>query len=272
MKVITNDENYTNIANAIREKTGKADKLLPSQMASEINNITTGGGDVEPPLDGKTRLYITLYTTLKTDYVLNIYQNTANGAIIDWGDGSPTETNESTGYVSFNHKYTKSGDFIISIENVGSNQLRLGKNTSSDGILGYLYGENAIYTLLLKKAIIGSSVYLTTNYCFSVARALGKITIDEGIMEIGNGTFNYCESLTEMTIPATVTSIGTQAFAYCQSLKKLHMKSIEPPRLSASNVFTATPKDLIIYVPVGSLEAYKAKTNWSNYADQMVEE
>ena len=37
--VLTNDENYKAIANAIRGQTGEIDKLLPEQMAEEIDNI-----------------------------------------------------------------------------------------------------------------------------------------------------------------------------------------------------------------------------------------
>ena len=42
-KYVIEDTTLTNIASAIREKTGKSDLLLPSQMPSEIQNIQTGG-------------------------------------------------------------------------------------------------------------------------------------------------------------------------------------------------------------------------------------
>lgn len=39
------EETYIqNIANAIREKTGKTDAIMVSQMASEIGGISVGGG------------------------------------------------------------------------------------------------------------------------------------------------------------------------------------------------------------------------------------
>lgn len=40
--VIINDEYLSNIANAIRNKTGTIDKFYPRDMASEIHNISTG--------------------------------------------------------------------------------------------------------------------------------------------------------------------------------------------------------------------------------------
>lgn len=47
------EQHIQNIANAIREKTGKTDSLLVSAMAEEIANIT-GGGSVEelPTVEG----------------------------------------------------------------------------------------------------------------------------------------------------------------------------------------------------------------------------
>ena len=46
MIVTTDDTNYKNIANAIRSKTGKTDKILPSLMSSEIESIQSGGSDL----------------------------------------------------------------------------------------------------------------------------------------------------------------------------------------------------------------------------------
>lgn len=42
--IITDNVNYTNIANAIREKTGGNETYLPSEMAAAIAGIVTGSG------------------------------------------------------------------------------------------------------------------------------------------------------------------------------------------------------------------------------------
>ena len=46
-KYVIEDTTLTNIASAIREKTGKSELLLPSQMPSEIQSISSGGEDFE---------------------------------------------------------------------------------------------------------------------------------------------------------------------------------------------------------------------------------
>ena len=46
-KYVIEDTTLTNIASAIRDKTGKSELLLPSQMPSEIQSISGGGEDFE---------------------------------------------------------------------------------------------------------------------------------------------------------------------------------------------------------------------------------
>ena len=60
---IIQSETLTNIANAIREKSGKTDLILVSSMADEISNISGGGGVSDEQvkyvtfMDGETELY-----------------------------------------------------------------------------------------------------------------------------------------------------------------------------------------------------------------------
>ena len=66
------------------------------------------------------------------------------------------------------------------------------------------------------------------------------------------GAFSGCNSLASITIPNSVTSIGEAAFFRCSSLKKIFFQSPEPPRFKCD-----VPANCNIYVPVGSVSAYK---------------
>lgn len=58
--VIINDTNLTNIANAIREKNGTTNTYKPSEMASAITNLPTGGsggGDLDAFIAGTLTEY-----------------------------------------------------------------------------------------------------------------------------------------------------------------------------------------------------------------------
>lgn len=68
--------------------------------------------------------------------------------------------------------------------------------------------------------------------------------------------FSSCSSLTSINIPSSVTSIEESAFNACSDLKTVRFKGKVPPTFD-SNIFGNT-SDLKVYVPHGTLEAYKA--------------
>ena len=97
-----------------------------------------------------------------------------------------------------------------------------------------------------------------------------EVTEDElyGVKVID--TFFYdCQNLTSITIPDTVTTINYLAFNGCRSLADIYFKSTTPPSIyKASDIPTITT----IHVPIGSGEAYKSATNWSDLASRIIED
>lgn len=83
-----------------------------------------------------------------------------------------------------------------------------------------------------------------------------------------NSPFGYCKSLTYVNIPDTIDEIQQGVFYQCTALEIVKIMALTPPILGV-NVFTGTSANLKIYVPDESVEAYKAATNWSNYADKI---
>lgn len=79
-----------------------------------------------------------------------------------------------------------------------------------------------------------------------------------------------CRSLTEIIIPSGIKELSSNCFNNCNKLSSIKMLPATPPTLS-STAFTNTSTDLQIIVPVGTSAAYKAATNWSEYADKIVE-
>ena len=101
------------------------------------------------------------------------------------------------------------------------------------------------------------------NYCSS----LTSVEIPNSVTNIGDGAFGYCSALTSIEIPNSVTSIGNNAFLGCGSLTSVTVLATTPPSLGAA-VFPSS-SDLKIYVPAESVEAYKAATNWKDYASKI---
>lgn len=66
---------------------------------------------------------------------------------------------------------------------------------------------------------------------------------------------------------AGVSSIGHLAFKGCTGLSSITILSDTPPA-GASTMFDDT-NDIPIYVPAGSVDAYKAADGWNRYADRI---
>ena len=134
-------------------------------------------------------------------------------------------------------------------------------------------GSRAFYICYsLSSVVIPDSVTSIGSHTFYYCYSLSSVVIPDSVTSIGASAFRYCYSLSSVAIPDSVTSIGASAFGYCYGIKEYHFKPLTPPTLSATSAFSGIPKDCVIYVPVGSLEAYKTATNWSNYASHMQEE
>jgi len=66
-------------------------------------------------------------------------------------------------------------------------------------------------------------------------------------------------------IPESVTSIGEWAFGEWLSVPYVEMKSETPPTLVDNSAFDSQ-NNAPIYVPDGSVNAYKTATNWVDFA------
>lgn len=107
---------------------------------------------------------------------------------------------------------------------------------------------------------------------FEYSTKVNNVTIPEDITTLNAWFLRNCDALTTIIVPAGVTSIGDYSFYDCESLCEVRMLPTIPPTLGGTNAFKGGYADRIIYVPVGSLEAYQTATNWSAYASQMREE
>ena len=76
------------------------------------------------------------------------------------------------------------------------------------------------------------------------------------VTSIDEGAFSGCTKLTSVTIPSTMTTIGKNAFRDCRSLKSIYSNMLYPQSLG-TGAFTSVPHDCVLYIPVGTLTAYK---------------
>ena len=123
-------------------------------------------------------------------------------------------------------------------------------------------GASALTEIAIPQSVttIGENAFAATG--------LHSIIIPEGVAIIEYATFYNCKSLNSIVLPSTITSIGDRTFDYCYELKEIHCKATTPPTLEMFSLLSNIPGRKI-YVPHGSVEAYKTAENWSNFAEQI---
>lgn len=113
----------------------------------------------------------------------------------------------------------------------------------------YNYGYSPFYNLpCLKTVIIGNSVTCITN-----------------------SAFENCNSLTSVTIPKSVTVIENSAFRYCVGLVEIINEATTPQTVNR-DAFYQVPTTATLYVPIGSIEAYKNADGWKNFKNILEKE
>lgn len=114
-------------------------------------------------------------------------------------------------------------------------------------------------------------IKVMSNYLFSDCTSLKQITIPESVTSFAVASFSKCTALEAITMPLNVFEINSNAFQGCSNLSVVTMQPTTPPKIQ-SNTFSGCTALSKIIVPIGTADTYKAATNWSQYADIIVEE
>jgi len=171
----------------------------------------------------------------------------------------------------------------ISFGSSGGNPLSAGlyNNINNKGKL-YLNGElvqtltipesvssipsNSFTGSTIQELVLHGAVVSIGDGAFG-STSLQSISFQEGILSIGSQAFSSCTSLHSIDLPATLTSIGLMAFYNCSSLSSITVRAITPP--SGESMMFESTNNCPIYVPAGSVDAYKTASSWSSYADRI---
>lgn len=215
-------ETLTDIANAIRGKTGSASPIKAQDFATEIEGIQAGGGggDIDGLIDG-TLTEITSNATSIRQY-----------AFYNWSTLTsvyfPQMTN-ITGKYAFQNTFNSMGitqdSFPIATE----------------------IGEYVFYSSKINSANF-SRVTTIGSGAFSNCTNLTNVDFAEALTT-GNSVFESCSKLVSVNLPK-LTHLGANAFSRCSSLETIDLPEVVTLGSSSSGgVFSSCSKLKLVNLP-----------------------
>lgn len=108
-----------------------------------------------------------------------------------------------------------------------------------------------------------STIVSIEPLAFKDCTSLVEIVLPKGLHDIGGCAFEKCTSLRRVIIPPHINGLGVTAFNGCTSLREIVSEATVPPPLGSS-VFDGICGGATLYVPMESIEAYRASA-WGEY-------
>ena len=94
---------------------------------------------------------------------------------------------------------------------------------------------------------------------------LTTVELGDGIESIGNYAFSGCSALDSFSFGNSVTAIGKEAFSDCTAMTRLQSRAEVPPVCGNQALDDINKWTCELFVPEGSLEAYKAAEQWKEF-------
>ena len=300
------DTTLTNIANAIRLKTGKSESIEVIAMANEIKSISGGGTAPATPviealsvtengiytapveIDGYSPVTVNVPVPegyIKPSGTLNITKNGTYdvtekaSAVVSIPEREivlQDKTIEENGTYSADAGYDGLGQVTVNVSG--------GTNTESEEVAALLSNtmtvlDNSLVTTLRTRVCQAATKLITVNlpnvtslgaYAFYQCSNLKTVPLPK-LTTISTQTWYMCPKL-EHADCGQLGSITAQTFASCTALKTLILrKTSSICTLSNANGVSGSGIGKgtgYVYVPAALIDTYKTATNWSTFAAQ----
>ena len=244
--IITDNQNYIDIASAIRTKLGNSETFKPAQMASAIMSITTGGGIIPSgtySITNNGTYDITSFASVSVDV------HAANEDYLKKYIGANTLTT-FTDLVSTSIVY---GAFAY---------------TSSLATVSFpeatTVGSYAFAYCFLLRNISFPKVKTISNYafqyCSSMNYPLTSTNFPSLTGTVGAYAFRGCQYISGVSLP-NVTSIGAQTFSACSRIKYVYLPNVTSVGTGAFSYLTTCSEYSLPKLTLVASNAFYS--NWS---------
>lgn len=205
--------------------------------------------------DGATRIKLDL-TSDKPEALtvpLKFSQTVEGGVSVDWGDGSPPETdpvNIDYKYCTLTHSYAQPGRYTISLSVAEGCTLKLGGESSTA-----VFSEKEYLKSAVTEVHIGARTEIG-GYAFDMCYSMEYLTLPKGITSLGRWGFAFYSphKLTAIILPEGVTSIPRWTFGYCSRARVISLP--EGVETIDENAFMTCSEITSITIPEGCKEIW----------------
>ncbi len=117
----------------------------------------------------------------------------------------------------------------------------------------------------LTSVTIPNGVTTINGSAFRYCSGLTSVIIPNSVKTIVNSAFQNCSELTSVTIGSAVKKINGKAFANCPNLETVKCLAEDVPSTFSDIFADSNPQNATLYVPAGSIDAYKATAPWNEF-------
>lgn len=113
-----------------------------------------------------------------------------------------------------------------------------------------------------------NALKIISDHVFADCTSLSSLNLLEctGLKTVGAELFKGCTSLETVYFPESITTIDTDIFSECTALTTVVLYVTDPSsiKLYSNTISDPSVSKAILYVPSGSVDAYKALEAWNN--------
>ena len=107
------------------------------------------------------------------------------------------------------------------------------------------------------------------NATFANCLDLQSVQIPESVKAIGPNAFYKCTALKEIKLPSSLTALGDEEYGVfdgCDNLEAIYCPVSDPAQIATHRGVELGGHQATLYVPAGSVAAYKKKAVWKKFA------